>query len=85
MSSQGHMGIGAAEEIAEWCLARMDQETRGRLMAERPTLYAEIYPDVDASVIVAKVAGALGRRCSTCHRTAHTPESTSYHGHAYTA
>ncbi len=79
-----NLGIGAAEELAEWFLARMNQDQRGRLMAERPQLYAEVFPDVDRAIIVRHVADAVAIRCTTCHRSAHTPASTSYHGHAYT-
>lgn len=79
-----NLSIGAAEELAEWFLARMGQDQRGRLMAERPQLYAEIFPDVSREIIVRHVSDAMTMRCTTCHRSAHTRTSTSYHGHAWT-
>ncbi len=40
-------------------LARMDQETRGELMACLPVTYGRLYPKVDSDIILAKVRGRL--------------------------
>jgi hypothetical protein len=57
--SNSRLGIGDAEELAEFTIAHMPMELRRKLMAERPVLYARAFPGVSPAAILARVAAAL--------------------------
>lgn len=59
MGSNARLGIGDAEELAEWFLNLMPMEQRRKLMAERPLLYNRVFPGVKAGTILTHVADAL--------------------------
>jgi len=43
-------------DLVAWFTYRMDQDTRGDLMAERPLQYAKLYPGVDPAAILRNVS-----------------------------
>jgi hypothetical protein len=55
------LSIGDAEELATWFLHKMGTELRARLMAERPVLYARVYPSVNPDAIMRNVTAGLAR------------------------
>jgi hypothetical protein len=45
--------------VLRFLLHRMGLDTRGALMAEMPVAYARLYPSVDPTVVIDRVAGSL--------------------------
>jgi hypothetical protein len=79
------LSIADAEELACWFLPKMNQELRGRLMAERPQLYGRVFPGVRSRIILERVQSALEARPAPCpvqpgcyqewpHYGPHTPD-----------
>jgi hypothetical protein len=56
-----HVPFGAAEEAALWLREKLGPDLRGRMMTERPMLYAILFPGVDPEVIVTHVRDGLTR------------------------
>jgi hypothetical protein len=56
------LGIGEAEDFTAWMLGKLTPELRRELMADRPQLYAALYPEVDPAVILAAVDRKLSRK-----------------------
>jgi hypothetical protein len=52
-------GAGDAEELAEFFIRHMPMDLRRRLMAERPLLYARVFPAVKPAILLARVAHGL--------------------------
>jgi hypothetical protein len=48
-------------DLVRWFTYRMDQETRGDLMAERPVQYAKLAPGVDPAILAAAVTRGVNR------------------------
>jgi hypothetical protein len=53
------LGIGEAEDFTAWMLGKLTPELRRELMAERPQLYAALFPEVDQAIILAAVQRKL--------------------------
>ena len=59
MIINGNESIRDMEEVAEWLLYHMSMEQRGALMAERPLLYARLFPGVSAEAILDVVSSGI--------------------------
>jgi hypothetical protein len=53
------LAIGDASELAEWFIYHMPMDLRRRLMAERPLLYARVFPGINPAVLLERVARGL--------------------------
>jgi hypothetical protein len=59
MNRLDSVSFGDTQELAEWFLRRMSMPERYKLMAEKPLLYARLFPEVKAATILDKVAEEL--------------------------
>lgn len=59
MNAVGRLGIRDTEELAEWLLYHITMQQRRRLMAERPALYARMYPVVKTDVLAQLVSDGI--------------------------
>lgn len=53
------LGIADAETLAGFLLHHMDAELRLKLMAEHPTVYARVFPEVSEERILEIVRGQI--------------------------
>jgi hypothetical protein len=55
----GNLGFNETEDLARFLVHHMTMEQRGRLMAERPVIYARLFPTVTPETISFKVDAAI--------------------------
>jgi hypothetical protein len=46
-----NLGIRDTEDLAEWFVYHLSMEQRAKLMAERPVIYARMYPHTRDAVV----------------------------------
>ena len=54
-----NLGIRDTEDLAEFLLYHLSAELRRKLMAERPVLYARIFPQVTPETLAFRVSEAI--------------------------
>jgi hypothetical protein len=58
-NSASNLSISDSADFAAFMLQLMTTDQRAKMMAERPALYARLFPGVDADVIISQVRAQI--------------------------